>query len=258
MAGLEHGRGDLAPQVAPGRLAVQHHAPARPSPTSTCASRSPSHWRKLGAQSKPGQAVEQHVGRPDGVGHGFPSEPVEQRLQHLRVARGGDVDGARRARPGDHVEHLQSIQNVLERERLALRGVAARDPEGPAAVVARRSRAAPARRRSRAPGGRRRARRRAPRAAAGRPARLQRRVGGVRRAASRRSPCGAPSSSTRRAESSAVCSAASRASRGRVRAREPHDLASPRRASRSSWRSRRRRRRAARRRPAWRSGVESK
>ena len=72
MAGLEHGRRDLAPQVAPGRLAVQHHhrrAGAEvdvrePQPVPLTEARRPVEAL---------EPVEQHVGRPDGVGHFAPS-----------------------------------------------------------------------------------------------------------------------------------------------------------------------------------------
>ena len=96
-----------------------------------------------GAQGKSGQALEQLVGRADGVGHPVGFYTVEQREQRLRV-RATTVTWIA---PGSRTQaialsDLQPVEHELERERLAPRAVAARDVERPAGrvqrVVARR------------------------------------------------------------------------------------------------------------------------
>ena len=137
--------------VARGRLTGDELQPRRGRPTRAPAPA----YEARAAQQRPGAR------RRAGL-----TEPVQQRLQHVRVTARGDADGALRARPGDHVEHLQAVQHVLERQRLLVGRVGAGDAEAPAAVGGARAPAACRRRGWSGPGRPCRARPRAPPGAA--------------------------------------------------------------------------------------------
>ena len=141
VARLEHGRDELAPEEAPGRLAVPEHD-GRPLALVHVREAQPVDLPELRLPGEAGQALEQHVRRADGVGHP-PGSTRSSNGRRASVAAGRrDVDRAGLAHPGDGVEHLEAVEHELEGARLAAGAVAARHVEGPAGrvqrVVARR------------------------------------------------------------------------------------------------------------------------
>ena len=136
VAGVAHGRQHVAPQEAPGGLAVPHHHRCAVALVDVGQAQ-PVDGAVVRCVGEVGQPLEDLVRRADRVGHPEGCTRSSKREQGLPLRRGRHVDRAGLAHPGDRVERLQAVEDELEGQRLAPRAVAAGEVEGPAGGVQR-------------------------------------------------------------------------------------------------------------------------